>query len=140
MHICTYYECMCNRTYIICPLVEISKPDLNQSAERPNAGSSHNLTCTFTLPFGVEEDLLRIEWSGHPSLNDEEVITTNLTHVMGLQYAKTVTFEHIQVTDNGSYNCTVSIVGFAVSSDVIVVNGKCISIHHTVVTVDAFFV
>ena len=104
-------------------------PHINQSTNRPNAGSAHNLTCTFTLPDGVSPELLRIEWSKHPSLNSSRVMMSNLTNVMGLQYTKSVTFEHIGTEDNGQYTCTVNIVGFASNFDVTIVNGKYILIH-----------
>ena len=49
---------------------------------------------------------------------------SNLIHVMGLEYTKIVTFEHIRTEDNGQYTCTVNIVGFASNFDITVVNGK----------------
>ena len=112
--------------YIFYHLVAVPKPSVDQSTDQPNAGSAHNLTCTFTLPDGVSPDLLRIEWSEHPSLNNSRGMISNLTHVMGLQYTKSVTFEHIGTEDNGQYTCTVNIVGFASNFNVTIVNGKYI--------------
>ena len=115
-------------TYVICPLVAIPKPHINQSAERPNTGSSYNLTCIFSLPTGVEANLLRINWSNHMSLNDSQRVSmSKLLNVTESQYVKIVTFQEIRAIDKGNYTCTVYIDGFTDSFDVIEVNGKCTS-------------
>lgn len=114
--------------YIFYHLVAVPKPSVDQSTDRPNAGSAHNLTCTFELPDGVSSELLKIDWSEHPSLNNSRGMMSNLTHV-GSQYTKIVTFEHIGIEDNGNYTCTVNIKGFASNFDVTIVNGKYMLIH-----------
>lgn len=107
---------------------------MNQSVENPDEGNSHNLTCTFTLPSGVSQDLLRIEWSGHMSVsssnNSSRVTISDLTSMgSSRQYTKTVTFQQVQPVDNGNYICTVTIMGFANSSDNITVNGKYVFVY-----------
>ena len=103
------------------------KPEVNQTVQNPDEGSSHILMCTIILPTGVSPDLLQIEWSGHRSLmpNNPRVIVSNITKTTeAQQYTKIVTFQQVQPVDDGNYTCTVSISGFTTSSDVIIVNGE----------------
>lgn len=104
-------------------------PEVNQTVQNPDEGSSHNLTCTFRLPIGVSPELLQIEWSGHRSLmpsNSRVIISdlTNTTVAQHVQYMKTVTFPQVQPVDDGNYTCTVTITGFTTTRDVITVNGE----------------
>ena len=110
---------------IICGLVVVYKPLINQTGNNPHEGNSHNLTCTYTLPDGVSPDLLEIEWSGHMSLTSTSsrvIISTSITELQ--EYTRTVTFTEIQQIDNGVYTCTLTITGFDSSFNTINVNGK----------------
>ena len=102
-------------------------PEVNQTVQNPDEGSSHNLTCTIILPTGVSPDLLQIEWSGHRSLmpNNSRVIISDITNTaVPQQYTRIVTFQQVQPVDDGNYTCTVNITGFTTSRDVITVNGE----------------
>jgi len=105
-------------------------PQINQTMEHPNEGSSHTLTCMVDLPYGVSSSLVKVEWSGHRSLmsGDSRIIMSNLmesnSNNITQQYTKTVTFQQVQPTDNGNYICTVNVTGFVTNFDVIVVNGE----------------
>ena len=110
---------------IMCCLVVVYKPLINQTVNNPHEGNSHDLTCTYTLPDGVSQDLLEIEWSGHMSLTSASsrvIISTSITEPQ--QYTRTVTFTEIQQMDSGVYTCTITITGFDSSFDTINVNGK----------------
>ena len=101
-------------------------PKVTQSVQNPNQGSFHNLTCTFELPDGVSSDLVQIEWSKDmsPLPSNSQIVVSNVTSTMPQQYTKTVTFRQVQPMDDGNYTCTVNIIGFTTSRDIITVNGE----------------
>ena len=110
-------------------LVAVDKPEVHQSELYPDEGSSHNLTCMFTLPAGVSRNHLKIDWirNGSVMTNSSRVMISDIMKTGAQEsqkYAKTVTFQNVQSsTDNGTYNCTVNIIGFE-NFSTITVNGK----------------
>ena len=106
-------------------LVAVDKPEVDQTEQYPGEGSSHNLTCTFRLPDGVSPDHLQIDWvkNGSVMTNSSRISISDIMKARAQNYTKIATFQEVQSTDSGNYNCTVKILSF-VNFNTITVNGK----------------
>ena len=90
--------------------VSAEPPEVVVSGEGSGVvGTSYTLTCTVSLPSGVEPDSLDIQWLGLPR-QPRPVMTT-----AGV-YISNVTLNPLLSNDPGSYTCTASYTANGVSS------------------------
>ncbi|XP_065904647.1 hemicentin-1-like isoform X2 [Dysidea avara] len=81
---------------------------LYQPVQYPDTGSGHNISCSVTVPTGVDPSLVVIDWTMVANSSRVTVIDS----YDGSIVTKTGIFQQLRAADNGTYRCSVTINGF----------------------------
>ena len=112
-----YYS---NKKYFCLP-VPPPNITLYQPVQYPDTGSGHNISCSVTVPTGVDPSLVVIDWTMVANSSRVTVIDS----YDGSIVTKTGIFQQLRAADNGTYRCSVTINGFTdPDTRNIIVNGE----------------
>ena len=114
-YLCLYLDNTLSVAVVEAPTVRLSE------SRSPVAGASYTLTCTVTLPSGVQLDDSvppNIQWS----LPDTIIITltpTALSQISSGVYVSNITLNPLQETHSGHYSCSANYSLRGISSEVV---------------------